>query len=410
MTAALNVLFVCPRFPSPETNGLVLRLVNIARQLALRGMHCHAVVDAPDSDEIALVLKSGGLTSVHEIPAITPTHWARVFRLSNENYLSLANPRGFRESADRLRAIAASVQAKVAVAESCDMAEYIRLIPSIVRIADICDSPTLTLDRHNTVVPARSAADAWSRRLERLRAKRLERAICRHFDRAITISEDDRRAVADSADERDRGKVVAISNGVSPGFLAEALPVRRDASAVAFWGNLDFAPNATAVSWFGEKVFAPFLAGQEIGCRVFGRNAPQHIRALAERHRGIELAGYAPDLPRALAEIPVMINPMIIGAGQKNKVLEAFGLGLAVVSTRLGMSGIDAVAGEHFLEANDPPAFAAAIRSLLEDEDQRRALADRARRLALEKYSWDSIGARWHEIILGLAKVGICAA
>jgi glycosyltransferase involved in cell wall biosynthesis len=388
----------------------VLRLVNVARQLALRGMHCHAVVDAPDSDEIAMVLKSGGLSSVHEIPTITPTNVVRVLRLSNENYMRLADPRGFRKAADQLRATAASVHATVAIAASCDMAEFVKSIPAVVRIADICDSPTLTLDRHNAVVPAGSAADGWLRKVERLRSKRLERAICRNFDRAITISEDDRRAVADSADERDRSKVVAISNGVSPGFLAPQPPVQRDARALAFWGNLDFAPNAAAVSWFGEKVFAPFLAGDGIVCRIFGRNAPEHIRALAARHSGIDFAGYAPDLPRALAEIPVMINPMIMGAGQKNKVLEAFALGLAVVSTRLGMSGIDAVAGEHFLEANDAAGFAAAIRSLLEDPGRRRALAERARRLAVEKYSWDSIGARWHEIILGLAKAGARAA
>lgn len=404
MILALNILFVCPRLYSPETNGLVLRVINVARQLAARGIRCHAAVDASDHEQVLPILESGGFASVNAISAIKPVHWARVLRLSNENYQALADPCGFRRVVGELQAIAATRNADVVIAETCDMAEFVRLIPAKVRIVDICDSPTLTLKRHNAAVPARSASQAWSRGLELLRWRRLERVICRDFDCAITITEEDRKAVADSAEESDRRKVKAISNGVSQRYLS--LRPRPDVNnrIIAFWGNLDFLPNASAISYFCEEVFAPFLAGQGIVCRIFGRNASEGIRAILARHREIELVGYVPDLPRALENIPIMINPMIMGAGQKNKVLEAFALGLAVVSTRVGMSGIEAVDDEHFLEANDPASFATAIRTLLEERLKRQTLAEKARQLALEFYSWDSIGERWHDIILGLAQ------
>jgi glycosyltransferase involved in cell wall biosynthesis len=405
-----NVLFVCPRMASPETHGLTLRVANVARQLALRNMHCHAVVDEHDREAAAAIFDRDVFGTIHGIPAITPTNWARVFRLSNENYLGRADPGGFRRIVSELRAVAATTRANVAIAASSDAAEYARAVPAKLRIADICDSPSLTLEREHAAIAARSAAEAGLRRLERLRAKRLERAICRSFDRIVAISEADREAVADSALPHDRCKVLTISNGVADRYLAAAFMDRRDARAIAFWGNLDFAPNAAAVSFFCEEVFVPFLAGDAISFRILGRNAPEEIRALAALCPAIQFEGFAPDLTQALANVPIMINPMIMGAGQKNKVLEAFALGLAVVSTRLGMSGIDAVDGEHYLEANDPASFAAAIRLLLEYPERRRALCTNARRLVIEKYSWDSIGGHWHEMILRLAKDGARAA
>src|SRR5260221_14728540 len=60
----------------------------------------------------------------------------------------------------------------------------------------------------------------------------------------------------------------------------------------------------------------------------------------AQRDHGIRLTGFVDNIHSVLAEYPIMVNAMRIGSGLKNKVLEAFAMGLAVGSTGLGIEAI----------------------------------------------------------------------
>jgi glycosyltransferase involved in cell wall biosynthesis len=53
--------------------------------------------------------------------------------------------------------------------------------------------------------------------------------------------------------------------------------------------------------------------------------------------------------------------------------------------------------------AGDPDALAEALGNLLEDEPRRRELGKHARRLAVERYSWDRISGRLEQIYRGVA-------
>jgi glycosyltransferase involved in cell wall biosynthesis len=60
------------------------------------------------------------------------------------------------------------------------------------------------------------------------------------------------------------------------------------------------------------------------------------------------------------------------------------------------MESIDgAIAGTHYLEADDPEEFAKSIQSLLDDEPKRSAIAENAKKLLLEKFTWKKTGEQW---------------
>jgi len=400
-----NVVFVCQRMHSPATHGLGVRIVNVARQLKQRGFGCHAVIDTRDRVAVEQVFSVGGFDSLHSLETGEPTNPLRYFRLSDEHYGRRSNPEAFRRAVADLHAICRSVSADVVISASTGVAEFVRTIPDVVKIADVCDSPTLAIRRSLAADQQLSQREAWLMRLELQRQIRLERSICRNFDRIVAISKADSQTLAEAADDRDRNKVVTISNGVSGQFLSVPAPEIRSARAVAFWGNLDYPPNATAIFHFFERVFVPFLESKSVGWCILGPGASDRMLSLLGRHPAIELGGFVPDLAASLSDIPVMVNPMVMGAGQKNKILEAFALGLAVVSTSLGMNGIEAVAGEHYLEADDPASFAEAVLSLLSNPDQLRALSKVARELVSRKYSWDCAGDHWHRVIVDTTKM-----
>ena len=58
-----------------------------------------------------------------------------------------------------------------------------------------------------------------------------------------------------------------------------------------------------------------------------------------------------------------------------------------VVSTRLGVEGLDFVEGKEIVLADDPPAFAEAVAGLLGDATLRRQLGGAARRRVAAAYS-----------------------
>jgi glycosyltransferase involved in cell wall biosynthesis len=63
----------------------------------------------------------------------------------------------------------------------------------------------------------------------------------------------------------------------------------------------------------------------------------------------------------------------------------------AVVSTTVGAEGLPLTPGRHFLRADEPAEFAAAITSLLRDAARRRALGAEGRRLVEARYSWPKV-------------------
>jgi glycosyltransferase involved in cell wall biosynthesis len=67
-------------------------------------------------------------------------------------------------------------------------------------------------------------------------------------------------------------------------------------------------------------------------------------------------------------------------------------MGKAIVSTTLGAEGIEGVPGRDLLIADDPAAFAGAVRRLLNDPSLRARIGESARRLAVERYSWMAAG------------------
>jgi glycosyltransferase involved in cell wall biosynthesis len=94
-----------------------------------------------------------------------------------------------------------------------------------------------------------------------------------------------------------------------------------------------------------------------------------------------------------------MINPMRTGSGLKNKVLEAFGMGIVVVSTRLGVEAIPEVRdGESLMTAEGPGAFADAIRTVLKDPELADELRAGAHALVERHYRWEAVGRRWADL------------
>lgn len=139
--------------------------------------------------------------------------------------------------------------------------------------------------------------------------------------------------------------------------IAEQLP-----PLLLFVGGAAHRPNVTGMRWFAEQVLPKLPEPRPrivvVGCW------PESVRFALER-LGIFFAGLLDD--RELAEYrtraTALIAPLTYGAGLKCKVIEALASGIPLVTTRVGLQGIESAEDLSFL-ADTPEEWLTALHSI----------------------------------------------
>ena len=182
-----------------------------------------------------------------------------------------------------------------------------------------------------------------------------------------------------------------IENGVDPVRFAPGTVVPAEAPhpLIVFTGQMDYAPNVTAVTEFVRDVL-PLLP--RVTLAIVGRAPTAAVRALAAPY--VLVTGEVNDTRPWLAAADVVVAPLQLARGIQNKVLEAMAMGKAVVASSAAAEGIDAEIGVELLVADTPPMNAAAISALLADPMKAREVGMAARDRVVARYSWDARLAR----------------
>ena len=197
---------------------------------------------------------------------------------------------------------------------------------------------------------------------------------------------------------------VTIANGVDTDFFAPSADEARPAPAqVVFEGVMGFEPNIDAARYFCADIL-PLLQRDEPGLRfaIVGRDPSPEVLALAGP--GVEVSGYVDDIRPYMHSTAVFVCPMRIGAGIKNKILQAWAMGMAVVSTSEGAMGLPAQDGQNILLRDRPAEFAAAVLSLRHDPALRRRLGQAGRKCVEQAFSWRSKAAEFEQLMHAVAQ------
>lgn len=383
----LNILFLAPRLPWPLDTGGKIRTYHL---LAALGRHHRVTLltfDDPEADATALSeMHSLGLRcELFPRPGRLRKVWNYAGGLVGPLPMTIRNYHSPRMER-RVRQLAPSVQ--VIHCDHLHMAIYA-----------IGTGTPFVLDEHNieTVIWRRFAEDPLQPRVKRLLfaeqawlLSRLEARVAALASLVLLCSTTDEQALVSLSSGRPP-RTRLVPNGVDlDGF---STPTEAVASGHAFFtGSMDWAPNEQAVLVFLDEIW-PEVRRQLPALRFFvvGRNPGPR---LCERsgHLGVEVTGTVPDVRPYMQGALALVVPMRVGGGTRLKILEAFAARVPVVSTAVGIEGIEARPGEHYLPAETPAEFAQALARLATEAELGPTLAARAFALAAERYAWRAIG------------------
>jgi len=213
-----------------------------------------------------------------------------------------------------------------------------------------------------------------------------ERRWCPAVSLNIAVSDADRHAFQRIAPT---ARLVVIPNGVDTQTFQY---IDASEEGIIFVGGYSWQPNRDAMEHFCSEVL-PRLRARGIRANVtwVGR-VPDAVQREYAKSYGLHLTGYLNDIRPVVQRAACYVVPLRAGGGTRLKILDAWAMGKAVVSTTVGCEGLDAHDGENILVRDTPEDFADAVEAVLIDGELRRRLGAAARRTAEVQYDWEVIG------------------
>lgn len=237
----------------------------------------------------------------------------------------------------------------------------------------------------------------WQSQAAKMR--RFERETLQRFDAVIAVSVRDGKALAA---QFGLTRVASIDTGVDLDFYPFTAPVAAaaDGGLLVFSGAMDSRSNIDGVTWLAEEVW-PLIEARRPRAEmiVVGRNPAEALVARVQKlGRPFRFTGFVDDIRPHVAQGDVSVIPLRVGSGTRIKAFEAMAMGRPVVSTTLGVEGLDIVPGVHFEVADTAEDFAAAVLRRLDDPTGTAAMATAARGLVEERFSWRQVARQFEAI------------
>jgi len=399
----MKILLITHLLPYPPKGGVTLRNYNLLKETAANNeihmvtfyQRVHHEDDRALRDGIEEIRKLCKHLEVYPIP----TDYNRLgwFTLLFFNLFSLTPYSVWRYSSKKMTAVIK----KIIREESFDLMElgtialgnFSRLAPDLPKVLVHHNIESHLLQRRskyykNPLARLYVAYQGW-------KLKRYERKISAQIDYHTAVSQEDKNILLENC--RD-AKIEVVPNGVDTDyFQATNAPVIPN--SLIYVGGMTWFPNHDAIRYFLEEIW-PLVKAEipDASLTHIGRQTTDEFEKLARKDRSLRFLGFVGDIRPEITQAAVYMVPLRIGGGTRLKILDALSMGSAIVSTSIGCEGIDVTDGEDILVADDPQTFAQKIIHLFRHPEVREEMSRRARRTALEKYSWKIIAPKLENV------------
>ncbi len=405
-----HLAFISPVFLFPNDAGGKIRSTNVLRGLKGGAFDVTLIgVASPEQErqwgeELASVCDR----FIAWRPSAVRPKWMRALDLLGELPVNI--------SVDRTQAGLAAVR-EISASGDFDLIvfDFVHsavLWPDRVGCASVCFTHNVEAEifqRH--AKQASNAALRWMWSSQYVKMQRFERDALRRFTSVIAVSERDAKFFSDAYGIENSA---AIPTGVDLDFFSWTQPPSvSDATppTVVFTGSMNWAANIDGIQFFLKDVWPGVLAAcPEARFQVVGRNPPAALVNMASAYKGVEFTGFVDDVRPYVHAAHAFVIPLLVGGGTRIKAFEAMAMGCPVVSTSIGMEGLDVSPDEHNLCVDEPAALISATVALLADAGLRNGLSQRARQCVEEQFGHRVAAQVFEHICLDALKLHASSA
>lgn len=379
-----NILMISPYFPLPANDGAKIRILNSIKELSKRANVYFISSNLEDMSEqnYKELQKYCKMIKIYNLKTSKSKALFRFF-LSNKTYdCSKFYNYDLKKEINKILDL-----------NKIDII-YCHFFSSLIYLdkKNVFKKYKIILDEHN------ADEDYWKKYLdssnkmysyiakENIKRIRINQKEYSHLiDEVLSVSELDSKITKKWAN-----KVLIIPNGVDFEYFKNQKGIKKE-NAIIFCASMDVTMNQEAVKYFCKKVF-PFIKTRDIKIYIVGRNPSQSLKKL--ENKNIIITGTVEDVRKYYNMSKIAISPFEYGGGTKLKNLEAASMGIPIISTKIGIQGINFKNNEEFLLAEDEKEFAQKIDLLLNDEKMREKISLLAFEKAKQYYSWEKIFER----------------
>jgi glycosyltransferase involved in cell wall biosynthesis len=155
-------------------------------------------------------------------------------------------------------------------------------------------------------------------------------------------------------------------------------------------GSMDWYPNREGIVWFLDNVWSEIHQKYpNLLFKIAGRNTPEHWKQL--NYEGVEIIGEVENAIDFLLENGVLIVPLWSGSGVRIKIIEAMAVGKVVITTTIGLDGINAENKKHILVADTAEEFVNAVSFCLENPQKCQGIGENAQKFITENHNIDAV-------------------
>lgn len=228
-----------------------------------------------------------------------------------------------------------------------------------------------------------------------LKIKYWESCFWKKAARTVAVSDADAKKILELVNGIN---VSIVPNGVGEDLI-EDVPLHYS-KTVLFMSNYDWIQNLEAANILVKEVFPRVLEKiKDVKLIMAGQHTEKIAHLQSENVQIVDLKnGDIKGVKKAYQKSGVLVAPLYGPGGTRLKILGAMGARLPVVTTHIGIEGIEAENKVSVLYGRTPKELAELTIKLLEDKNLYKKIADSARKLVEEKYSYPVIAKKLDEV------------
>ena len=163
-------------------------------------------------------------------------------------------------------------------------------------------------------------------------------------------------------------------------------------------GAMDWLPNQDGMNWILKDVF-PKVKQTEKSAEIHlaGRAMPNKLKVHIQD--GYYNHGEVSNAIDFMSKHKVMLVPLFSGSGIRVKITEGMSLGKCIISTRIGVKGINCTNNKNILIANTEKEFIDAMCFCIQNPDKVNEIGNEAKKYARENFSKEHITNELKKII-----------